>query len=124
VIAVFTKYDHFKRDVRFKLEDQGRDPTNNSALLKTEVEKVFEEQYLANLKRSAPFVRLESENFVNLLGMCYNNFCPTGMHKHDQKCTELLEETVNQLSGSIVALMLLAVQKDNLELNIKEAVRR
>jgi hypothetical protein len=63
VIAVFTKYDHFKRDVRFKLEDQGRDPT--PALLNAEVEKVFEEQYLAKLRRSVPFVRLESENFVN-----------------------------------------------------------
>jgi hypothetical protein len=56
--------------------------------------------------------------------MCYTNICPAGMHKHDQKCTELLEKTVNQLSGSVVALMLLAVQKDNLELNIKDAVRR
>jgi hypothetical protein len=46
------------------------------------------------------------------------------MHKHEQKCTELLEETINQLSGSVVALMLLAVQKDNLELNIKDAVRQ
>jgi hypothetical protein len=58
--------------------------------------------------------------------MCYTNFCPAGMHKHDQKCTQLLKTTVNQrnqLSGSVVALMLLAVQKDNLELNIKEAVR-
>jgi hypothetical protein len=55
--------------------------------------------------------------------MRYTNFCRAGMHKHNQKCTELLEKTVDQLSGSIVALMLLAVQKDNLELNIKEAVR-
>jgi hypothetical protein len=56
--------------------------------------------------------------------MGYTTFCLAGMHKHDQRCTELLEKTVNQLSGSVVALMLLAVQKDNLELNIKEAVRR
>ena len=63
MIAVFTKYDCFKRDVRFKLEDQASDP-NNLALLHAEVEKVFEEQYLANLKRSAPFVRLESENLL------------------------------------------------------------
>jgi hypothetical protein len=56
--------------------------------------------------------------------MRHTNFYSAGMHKHDQKCTELLEKTVNQLSGSVVGLMLLAVQKDNLALNIKEAVQR
>jgi hypothetical protein len=65
VIAVFTKYDYFRRNIGFKLEDQGGDPTNNPALLNAEVKKVFQEQYLTNLKRSAPFVCLESENFVN-----------------------------------------------------------
>jgi hypothetical protein len=61
VIAVFTKFDQFRRDVRIKLEDQHRDP----ALLNTEVERVFVEHYLANLRGSPPFVRLESEDFVN-----------------------------------------------------------
>jgi hypothetical protein len=35
---------------------------------------------------------------------------------------ELIEKTADALSGSIAAIMLLAVQKDNLELNIKQAV--
>ena len=56
--------------------------------------------------------------------MYYADFCPTGMHKRDQKCTELIEKTATELSGSGVALMLLAVQKDNLELSIKQAVQR
>ena len=35
---------------------------------------------------------------------------------------ELIEMTANALSGGAVALILLSVQKDNLELNIKQAV--
>jgi hypothetical protein len=44
------------------------------------------------------------------------------MHKHDQRCTDLIEVTVNALSGSAVTLMLIAVQRDNLELSVKKAV--
>jgi hypothetical protein len=60
VIAVFTKYDQFRHDIMYKLEDQGRDP----ALLNDEMERTFGEHYLANL-RSPPFVRLEGESIVN-----------------------------------------------------------
>ena len=56
--------------------------------------------------------------------MYYANSCPTGMHKPGQRCTELIEKTANELSSGVVALMLLAVQKDNLELSIKQAVRQ
>ena len=45
------------------------------------------------------------------------------MHKPGQRCTDLIETTANALSGGVVALMLLAVQKDNLELNINQAVK-
>jgi hypothetical protein len=45
------------------------------------------------------------------------------MHKPGQRCTDLIEKTANALSDNVVALMLLAVQKDNLELNIGQAVR-
>ena len=44
------------------------------------------------------------------------------MHKHAQRCTELIEKTADALSGGTVAIMLLSVQKDNLELNIRQAV--
>ena len=57
---LFTKYDQFKRETNFRLEDQGLD-TTNPALLDAELERVFKEQYLSNLKGSAPFVRLESK---------------------------------------------------------------
>jgi hypothetical protein len=44
------------------------------------------------------------------------------MHKNDQRCTDLIEVTANALSGGVVALMLLAVQRDNLELSVTKAV--
>jgi hypothetical protein len=51
------------------------------------------------------------------------NCRPTGMHKPSQRCTDLIETTANALSSNAVALMLLTVQKDNLELNINRAVK-
>jgi len=60
VIAVFTKYDQFRRETSFRLEDQGTD----AALLNAEVEKIFNKEYLAKLRESAPFVCLESESFI------------------------------------------------------------
>ena len=56
--------------------------------------------------------------------MYHANYCPAEMHKRNQKCSELIEKTASELSGSGVALMLLAIQKDNLELSIKLAVQR
>jgi hypothetical protein len=123
VIAVFTKYDQFRRNIMMKLEDQGRGTSQEPELLNAEVEKVFNDQYLAMLGESAPFVRLESENFGNQLA-CTTLIpeCPAEMHRPTQRCTELIEKTASGLSGSVVTLMLLAVQKDNLELSIKHAV--
>jgi len=62
VIAVFTKYDQFKRDTKMKLEDEGCDPGTH---FDTEVEHVFNEYYLASLSGPPPFVRLESENLFS-----------------------------------------------------------
>ena len=58
VIALFTKYDQFKRDVRMMLQDEGCDRDMD---LNTEVENKFKRHYLAGLNGSPPFVRLESE---------------------------------------------------------------
>jgi hypothetical protein len=60
VIAVFTKYDQFRREVKMKLEDQHPD----SVPVDDDVENIFKEHFLSNLKGSAPFVRLESKDFV------------------------------------------------------------
>ena len=46
------------------------------------------------------------------------------MHKPDERCSNLIEVTADALSGGVVALMLMAVQSDNLELSVKQAVKR
>ena len=120
MIAVFTKFDQFRRDIRMKVEDQDRD-ADDPAILNAEMERVFNEEFLAHLEGSPPIVCLESENFLPT-SIYYTNYCSKGMHKHGQPCNDLIETTANTLSGNVVALMLLAVQKGNLELNIKKAV--
>ena len=59
MIAVFTKYDQFKRNIKMKLEDEGRDPEID---LDAEAENIFKQQYLASLNGPPPFIRLESED--------------------------------------------------------------
>ena len=118
VIAVFTKFDQFKRNIKMQLEDEGRDIETH---FETEVKSVFDQYYLGGLSEPPPFVRLESENFFQAI-QTHVNSCPVGMHKHDQRCTELIEATANALSGSAVTLMLIAVQRDILELSVKKAV--
>ena len=46
------------------------------------------------------------------------------MHKHDERCTELTEFTVNAFGGGVDPLMFRAVQRDNLEISIIKAVER
>jgi hypothetical protein len=56
--------------------------------------------------------------------MYYANFVfSVEMNQPGKRCIPLLEETSDALSGNVVSLMLLSVQKDNLELNIKQAVK-
>ena len=62
VIAVFTKYDQFKRNIKMKLEDEGHDPETH---LDTEVKRVFDQYYLSSLGGPPPFVRLESGDFFS-----------------------------------------------------------
>jgi hypothetical protein len=59
VIAVFTKYDQFKHDIRMKLEDEGRDQAID---LNAEVENIFNQHYLGGLNGHPPFICLESED--------------------------------------------------------------
>ena len=47
-----------------------------------------------------------------------------GMHETGRHCTELLEKTAKALNDNVVDVMLLAVQKGNLELSINLAVTR
>ena len=59
VIAVFTKYDQFKLNIKMKLEDEGRDSERD---FDAEEENIFKQHYLASLNRHPPFIRLESED--------------------------------------------------------------
>jgi hypothetical protein len=46
------------------------------------------------------------------------------MHKKNMHCKDLIEKTAAELNDNIVALMLLAVQRGNLELSVKSALNR
>jgi hypothetical protein len=120
VIAVFTKYDQFKREIHMKLEDQSCD----LVFLEDEVEKTFKKEYLVHLRGSPRFVCLESEHYGKPTNIYDADIYRAEMHKTTQQCTELIKMTANALSGNAAALILLAVQKHNLELNIKDAVER
>ena len=122
VIAVFTKFDQFKRDTKINLVDQGRDPETD---LNAEVENIFDQHYVASLNGPPPFIRLESEDYDLVDSWTRIVLTPyrAEMQKHGESCAGLIEMTADALSGGVVALMLLAVQKDNLELNIKQAIK-
>ncbi|KAN0140814.1 hypothetical protein V8E53_001258 [Lactarius tabidus] len=102
VIAVFTKYDQFLRNLEIDLEDYGNSDDNIS----NAAEKRFEEHYLRHLGDGARFVRLEKK------------------HKPETNCQALLEETVEALNEDVVTLMLLAVQREDVKLSINVAAKR
>ena len=45
------------------------------------------------------------------------------MQKDGQQCADLIETTADALDSSAVTLMFVAVQRDNLELSIKQAIK-
>ena len=53
----------------------------------------------------------------------YINIHSIEMHRDEQRCTDLIEVTAKALSGRAIALMLVAVQRDNLELSINQAIK-
>ncbi|KAH9000532.1 hypothetical protein EDB86DRAFT_2801994 [Lactarius hatsudake] len=102
VIAVFTKYDQFRRNVRMHVQDFG---SPDDDVLDVE-EKQFQEHYVSPLGDDVRFVRLEQ------------------MHRQSLGCDKLIEATAAALNDDIVGLMLLAVQRGNLELSVKRALTR
>ena len=57
------------------------------------------------------------------MNTCCIDIHPIEMQRHGQRCTGLIEVTADGLSGGVVALMIVAVQRDNLELSIKQAIK-
>jgi hypothetical protein len=120
VIAVFTKYEQFKFNIRMKLEDEDRHDSETGA---KESERIFQEHYLKVLGANPPFVRLESKVREGS-SVFIADGSSAGMHEAGKRCTELLEVTARALDDGVVAVMLLAVQTGNLELGINSGVRR
>ncbi|KAH9012993.1 hypothetical protein EDB85DRAFT_991680 [Lactarius pseudohatsudake] len=102
VVVVFTKYDQFQRNVQIYVEDFGSPDDTVSDV----AEKQFEEHYLHALDDGVRFVRLEK------------------MHKQNKGCDKLIEMTAAALNDDIVGLMLLVVQRGNLEFSVKTALKR
>ena len=46
------------------------------------------------------------------------------MHMQGSRCEDLIEKTAGALNDDIVSLMLLAVQRDNVQLSVKAALNR
>ncbi|KAF8271919.1 hypothetical protein EI94DRAFT_1719197 [Lactarius quietus] len=68
--------------------------------------KLFQDHYVRPLGNNAKYVRLEK------------------MHMKDSRCDSLVEETAAALNEDTVVLMLLAVQRGNIELSVKAALSR
>jgi len=62
--------------------------------------------------------------FWKTVGPSGADILSAGMHEAGKRCTELLEKTANALNDNVVNVMLLAVQKKNLELSINVAVTK
>ncbi|KAN0137565.1 hypothetical protein V8E53_004616 [Lactarius tabidus] len=104
VIAVFTKYDQFLFNVEMDVwDDPDKYPDGNVAQI---AEKRFQDHYLGPLGDSVRYVRLEK------------------MNEKDSRCDSLVEKTAGALNEGAITLMLLAVQKGNLELSVKMALSR
>ncbi|KAH8983042.1 hypothetical protein EDB86DRAFT_2811846 [Lactarius hatsudake] len=106
VIAVFTKYDQFRRNVQIDLDDYEHQGDNVTEA----TEKLFQEHYLHPLG--------------DLVGFLRSDTSLAEMHKQNRSCDDLIEKTAAALNEDTVALMLLAVQKGNLELSVKTALNR
>ena len=85
-------------------------------------EKQFQERYLLPLGSDAISVRLES-GFRVKCQECMLMLL-VEMHMQNSRCDDLIEKTAAALKQDIVALMLLAVQRDNLQLSVKAALNR
>ncbi|KAF8172630.1 hypothetical protein K438DRAFT_1909106 [Mycena galopus ATCC 62051] len=101
VIAVFTKFETFRLLTKNNMIHNGQ-----KGSLPDECEKRFTERYLSELGKGRKVVRLER------------------MHKPGARCDELVETTMKSLDPATVMLMLLAVQTQNLALNVKHLVSR
>ena len=86
------------------------------------VEKHFQERYLHPLGKDPIFVRLESGFRVKCRNCMLISL--TEMHVKNNRCDDLIVKTAAALNHDIAALMLFAVQRDNVQLSVKAALDR
>ncbi|KAN0137755.1 hypothetical protein V8E53_004239 [Lactarius tabidus] len=104
VIVVFTKYDLFLFNIEMDVyDDPYRYPDGDVFRV---AENRFQQHYLRPLGDDVRYVRLKK------------------MHMEDSRCDDLVETTAEALNEDVIASMLLAVQRDNLELSVKTALTR
>ena len=58
------------------------------------------------------------------MNTCCIDVHPIEMQRPGQRCAGLVELTADALRDDVVALMLVAVQRDNLEISMKLAIKR
>ena len=120
---MFTKYDQFLRNVGMHLVDFPSDYQGYS--VSEAAKRQFEEHYLHPLGHDVRFVQLESGSRVGWQGYKLTSLCcSTEMHRQNGHCDNLIEKTAVALNEDAVALMLLAVQNDNLQLSVNVALNR
>ena len=121
---MFTKYDQFLRNVEMHLLDYPSDYPDCRTVPEA-AKRQFEEHYLHPLGDDVRYVQLESGFRVKW--QCYKltpQYCSTEMHRQNGHCDDLIQKTAGALDENVVALMLLAVQNDNLKLSVKVALNR
>ncbi|KAJ6555912.1 hypothetical protein B0H19DRAFT_994295 [Mycena capillaripes] len=109
VIAVFTKYEAFRRNVCFGLEDK-YEREILSEELDWECQKIFATKYLGVLGQAG----YPASIFV----------CLEGMNKPEARCQSLVQATVDALSPDTVALILVAMRGNNIRLNVHLALKK
>ena len=118
---MFTKYDQFRRNIEMDVSDYPDEYLDSN--MSHVVENHFQEYYLRPLGDDVRYVRLESV-LLGYVPMSHTDASLAEMHMKRSSCNRLIEETAVALNEDTVLLMLLAVQKNNLDLGVKTALRR
>jgi len=122
---MFTKYDQFLRNVGIDLEDrhdQDRSINVSKKAKARAAKEIFEEHFLGPLGDSIPWVQMRGEFRIKYTDSILIFFA--AMNKQEARCHPLIKATAAALNDDAVALMLVAVQKDNLELSVDLALNQ
>lgn len=105
------------------LVDYPNEHPDTSLSVSDVAEEHFQEYYLRHLPGDVKFVLLESEFRFDCQDYMLLMFLAE-MHRKNMRCDDLIEETAMALNENVLALMLSAVQRGNVELSVKIALHR